>query len=189
MDPRVSARGANGLKATRKDQQDSGVGRKPHADGPRVVAGGGGWSDGSSLRAPAQPHRPVGTVRSAGEGKFGSSCLGAVGQSHQYCGLVVVRPPKLTVALPYRYFGPVMEDLLREMGGRLWRNRQAACGALSDLLQGRRWGRGGNGGVARGNGRCSVAAVGRVPVLACALCALSGLLQGRSCGRACMGGT
>ena len=26
------------------------------------------------------------------------------------------------------------------MGGRLWRNREASCTALSDLLQGRRWG-------------------------------------------------
>ena len=25
------------------------------------------------------------------------------------------------------------------MGGRLWRNREASCNALSDLLQGRRW--------------------------------------------------
>ena len=29
--------------------------------------------------------------------------------------------------------------LLQEMGGRLWRNREASCNALSDLLQGRRW--------------------------------------------------
>ncbi len=28
---------------------------------------------------------------------------------------------------------------LQEMGGRLWRNREASCNALSDLLQGRRW--------------------------------------------------
>ena len=25
------------------------------------------------------------------------------------------------------------------MGGRLWRNREASCNALADLLQGRRW--------------------------------------------------
>ena len=30
-------------------------------------------------------------------------------------------------------------DPLQEMGGRLWRNREASCNALSDLLQGRRW--------------------------------------------------
>jgi proteasome component ECM29 len=28
----------------------------------------------------------------------------------------------------------------QELGGRLWRNRQAAAAALADLLQGRRWG-------------------------------------------------
>ena len=28
---------------------------------------------------------------------------------------------------------------MQEMGGRLWRNREASCNALSDLLQGRRW--------------------------------------------------
>ena len=37
------------------------------------------------------------------------------------------------------HFGAVARELLREMGGRLWRNRQAACAALADLLQGRRW--------------------------------------------------
>lgn len=33
---------------------------------------------------------------------------------------------------------PVLPPL-QEMGGRLWRNREASCNALSDLLQGRRW--------------------------------------------------
>ena len=28
---------------------------------------------------------------------------------------------------------------MQEMGGRLWRNREASCNALADLLQGRRW--------------------------------------------------
>ncbi|KAG2487332.1 hypothetical protein HYH03_014048 [Edaphochlamys debaryana] len=37
------------------------------------------------------------------------------------------------------HFPAVMSDLLKEMGGRLWRNRQAAAGALAELLQGRRW--------------------------------------------------
>ena len=31
------------------------------------------------------------------------------------------------------------KECLQEMGGRLWRNREASCNALSDLLQGRRW--------------------------------------------------
>jgi len=31
------------------------------------------------------------------------------------------------------------DPILQEMGGRLWRNREASCNALSDLLQGRRW--------------------------------------------------
>ena len=29
--------------------------------------------------------------------------------------------------------------LLQEMGGRLWRSREASCTAMADLLQGRRW--------------------------------------------------
>ncbi|KXZ47233.1 hypothetical protein GPECTOR_37g239 [Gonium pectorale] len=37
------------------------------------------------------------------------------------------------------HFGAILTDLLREMGGRLWRNRQAACSAAADLMQGRRW--------------------------------------------------
>ena len=37
------------------------------------------------------------------------------------------------------HFGAIMGELLREMGGRLWRNRQAACTAMADLLQ--VWGR------------------------------------------------
>ncbi len=36
------------------------------------------------------------------------------------------------------HFGAIMLELLKEMGGRLWRNRQAACTAMLDLLQGRR---------------------------------------------------
>ena len=48
----------------------------------------------------------------------------------------LVDDPKKTVDA---HFGAIMSELLREMGGRLWRNRQAACAALSDLLQGRRW--------------------------------------------------
>lgn len=36
------------------------------------------------------------------------------------------------------HFGAIIKELLVEMGGRLWRNRQAACAALGDLLQGRR---------------------------------------------------
>ncbi|KAK9834910.1 hypothetical protein WJX81_007994 [Elliptochloris bilobata] len=37
------------------------------------------------------------------------------------------------------HFDAVAAELLREMGGRLWRSREAACAALADLLQGRRW--------------------------------------------------
>jgi proteasome component ECM29 len=39
------------------------------------------------------------------------------------------------------HFAAVVKELLREMGGRLWRNREAACLALADLLQARHmWG-------------------------------------------------
>ncbi len=37
------------------------------------------------------------------------------------------------------HFDAVMADLLKEIGGRLWRSRQASAAALADLLQGRRW--------------------------------------------------
>ncbi|KAL6762246.1 proteasome stabiliser-domain-containing protein [Haematococcus lacustris] len=37
-------------------------------------------------------------------------------------------------------FPAIMADLLKELGGRLWRSRQAAAAAMADLLQGRRWG-------------------------------------------------
>lgn len=33
------------------------------------------------------------------------------------------------------HFGAIMAELLREMGGRLWRNRQAAASGLADLMQ------------------------------------------------------
>ncbi|KAF5832303.1 proteasome stabiliser-domain-containing protein [Dunaliella salina] len=48
----------------------------------------------------------------------------------------LVDDPKaaLDAALP-----TLMHDLTQELGGRLWRNRQAAAAALADLLQGRRW--------------------------------------------------
>ena len=36
------------------------------------------------------------------------------------------------------HFGSIIKELLSEMGGRLWRNRQAAAAGLADLLQGRR---------------------------------------------------
>ncbi|GLI60137.1 hypothetical protein VaNZ11_002209, partial [Volvox africanus] len=48
----------------------------------------------------------------------------------------LVDDPRVTLD---KHFAAIMTDLLREMGGRLWRNRQAACSALGDLLQGRRW--------------------------------------------------
>ena len=38
------------------------------------------------------------------------------------------------------HFDAIARDVVREMGGRTWRGRQAACAALADLLQGgRRW--------------------------------------------------
>lgn len=37
------------------------------------------------------------------------------------------------------HFDAIARDLLREMGSRTWRGRQAAAAALADLLQGRRW--------------------------------------------------
>ncbi len=37
------------------------------------------------------------------------------------------------------HFDPIMAELLKEIGGRLWRSRQASCLALADLLVGRRW--------------------------------------------------
>ncbi len=38
-----------------------------------------------------------------------------------------------------QHFASILRELLKEMGGRLWRNREAASLALADLLQGRRW--------------------------------------------------
>ena len=38
-----------------------------------------------------------------------------------------------------QHFSSILRELLKEMGGRLWRNREAASLALADLLQGRRW--------------------------------------------------
>lgn len=49
---------------------------------------------------------------------------------------VLVEEPRKAVDA---HFDVILPELLREMGGRLWRNREAAALALSDLLQGRRW--------------------------------------------------
>jgi len=38
-----------------------------------------------------------------------------------------------------KQWGAIADELLKEVGGRLWRNREAACLGLADLLQGRRW--------------------------------------------------
>jgi hypothetical protein len=38
-----------------------------------------------------------------------------------------------------RYYEPLLKELLRAAGARLWRERQAAAAGLADLLQGRRW--------------------------------------------------
>ncbi|KAK9850611.1 hypothetical protein WJX84_005115 [Apatococcus fuscideae] len=45
--------------------------------------------------------------------------------------------PKKTVD---ENFDAIATELLKEMGGRLWRNREASCSAMTDLIQGRRWG-------------------------------------------------
>ncbi|KAK9795879.1 hypothetical protein WJX73_005986 [Symbiochloris irregularis] len=37
------------------------------------------------------------------------------------------------------HFNAIATDLLRELGGRLWRVREACCLSLADLFQGRRW--------------------------------------------------
>ena len=37
------------------------------------------------------------------------------------------------------HFDAIVRDLLKDLGGRLWRSREAAAAALADALQGRRW--------------------------------------------------
>lgn len=69
---------------------------------------------------------------------------------------LVAEPKKATD----EHFPAIMEDLLTQLGARMWRSREAAGLALSDLLQGRRWdevrgnqgpdpSRGGDGQLAR----------------------------------------
>jgi proteasome component ECM29 len=50
---------------------------------------------------------------------------------------VLVSEPRKAVDL---HFQTILSELLREMGAKLWRSREAASLALTDLLQGRRWG-------------------------------------------------
>ncbi len=50
--------------------------------------------------------------------------------SHIWTALV----PEPRAALD-AHFGAIADELLREMGGRMWRNREAACLGLADLLQ------------------------------------------------------
>ena len=50
--------------------------------------------------------------------------------SHIWAALV----PEPKVALDAN-FGAIADDLIKEMGGRMWRSREAACLALADLLQ------------------------------------------------------
>lgn len=45
----------------------------------------------------------------------------------------LIDDPKKTIDA---HFDAIISELLKEMGGRLWRNRQAAAGALADLIQG-----------------------------------------------------
>ncbi len=33
------------------------------------------------------------------------------------------------------HFGDIADELVKELGGRMWRSREAACLALADLLQ------------------------------------------------------
>lgn len=49
---------------------------------------------------------------------------------------VLVKEPRAAID---QHFQRILDELLKEMGGRLWRNRESATLALSDLLQGRRW--------------------------------------------------
>ena len=51
-----------------------------------------------------------------------------------WCSLV--DDPRSTLAL---HFNHIMEELLHQLGSNLWRNRQSAAAALSDLIQGRTW--------------------------------------------------
>ena len=50
--------------------------------------------------------------------------------SHIWAALV----PEPRTALD-AHFGAIADELLREMGGRMWRNREAAALGLADLLQ------------------------------------------------------
>ncbi|KAK9810293.1 hypothetical protein WJX72_008148 [[Myrmecia] bisecta] len=61
---------------------------------------------------------------------------GRVRDSMAHIWRALVAEPKKTVD---EHFDAIVAELLKEMGGRLWRNREASCLALSDLLQGRRW--------------------------------------------------
>ena len=50
--------------------------------------------------------------------------------AHIWAALV----PEPKVALD-AHFGDISDELLKEMGGRMWRSREAACLALADLIQ------------------------------------------------------
>lgn len=49
---------------------------------------------------------------------------------------VLLADPRKAVDEHYK---AILDELLKEMGGKLWRNREAACNALADLVQGRSW--------------------------------------------------
>jgi proteasome component ECM29 len=53
-------------------------------------------------------------------------------------GILSALVPERAKALD-EHFDAIMKDLLVELGSRLWRNRQAACLATADLVQGRSW--------------------------------------------------
>lgn len=59
------------------------------------------------------------------------------------------QPPATCLPAPAvdEHFDAIMAELLKEIGGRLWRSRQASCLALADLLVGRRWAQVGGAGT------------------------------------------
>lgn len=55
-----------------------------------------------------------------------------VSDSMSHIWHALVSDPKKTVDA---HFEPICNELLKEMGGRLWRNREASCNGMADLLQ------------------------------------------------------
>ncbi|GMH36012.1 hypothetical protein BSKO_03880 [Bryopsis sp. KO-2023] len=61
---------------------------------------------------------------------------GKVQESMTHIWHALVAEPKKTVD---EHLDAIMKELLREMGSRLWRNRESSCRAMADLIQGRKW--------------------------------------------------